>query len=199
MWAAPFPIQIQTITFSYKKKLYAVFTWIFDGTLNPIAYTPLSSSGFLKYKIKFIDFEDENKNINFHVVVTIYTYSFSASNDFTEYNGEFGSFRWISRSCLDSTKPFRIIFRNRLESAALHTSGASSASGFDGAGLDFGLATPDEAVPPTCRLFVYNFGEKHNYWLCAFRLRYGSTIYQRGDFLIDCLAGPFCGCSCHCC
>lgn len=47
------------------------------------------------------------------------TYNFSASNDFTEYKGEDGSFLCTSKSNLDSTKPFRIIFISKLDSAEL--------------------------------------------------------------------------------
>lgn len=87
------------------------------------------------------------------------SYSFSASNDLTEYNGDFGSLRWISKSCFDSTKPFLIIFISKLESAAEHTSAVSSDPGLlaDSFAAFVVVASPPA---PTCRLFTFNTKNK---------------------------------------
>lgn len=55
-----------------------------------------------------------------------YTYKVKPSNVLTEYKGEFGSFCCISTSFLLSTKPFLIIFCNKLASAGLNESASSS-------------------------------------------------------------------------
>ena len=66
-------------------------SWILLGALSPIAYTPLSNSGF----------------------------RLSASKLLTENNGEFGFRLSISKSCLLSTRPRRRTLSRRLLSATV--------------------------------------------------------------------------------
>lgn len=94
-------------------------SWIFDGALKPISYTPFSKFGFLKtpnYTTTQFPFQ--------------ITHNRKASKLFTEYKGDEGSLRWISISFLFSTKPFRIAFCNRLASAGLNCSATLSSVGF---------------------------------------------------------------------
>ena len=73
------------------RRVGSAVSWILLGALKPMAYTPFRRFGW----------------------------RFNSSKDFTEYNGQFGSFLWISRSFLFSTKLFRITFCNKDLSAAV--------------------------------------------------------------------------------
>lgn len=70
-------------------------------------------------------FSGPKKNVQVNIPLdtpcTEKTYNFNASNVLTEYNGDDGSFRCTSTSDFDSTRPFRMIFWNKLASAALQT------------------------------------------------------------------------------